>query len=122
DGANVELREEVGHENFFLFGLTAAEIVQLRAAGYRPADYYRLNPELSEAIDLVRSGFFSRGDTQVFQPLIDCLLQTDPYFVLADFQSYLESHGHVGRVYADREQWPRMSIMNAARSGEFSSD
>jgi starch phosphorylase len=122
DGANIELREEVGAENFFLFGLTAPEVAALTARGYHPRDYYRQNPELREAVDLIRSGFFSRGDAEVFRPLVDCLLDVDPFLVLADYQSYVDCQRDVDAAYADPERWTRMSILNAARAGKFSSD
>ena len=122
DGANIEIREEVGAENFFLFGLNAPEVYALKTQGYRPMDYYDANPELREAIDLIRSGFFSRGDTELFRPLIDGLLYQDPYLVLADFQSYVECQATVAEAYGDAEHWTRMSILNTARSGRFSSD
>jgi glycogen phosphorylase len=122
DGANIEIREEVGAENFFLFGLSAAEVYALQTRGYRPMDYYEANPGLREVIDLIRSGFFSRGDTELFRPLIDGLLKHDPYLVLADFQSYIECQAKVSEAYRDGEHWTRMSILNTARSGKFSSD
>ena len=122
DGANIEIREEVGPENFFLFGLTTPEVAQLWAGGYRPASVYEADAELREVIDLIRAGFFSRGDTELFRPLVDNLLLHDPYLVLADFRSYLECQQQVSRAYAERERWSRMSILNTARSGKFSSD
>ncbi len=122
DGANVEIMEEVGAENFFLFGLTTPEVYDLRAQGYRPGDYYHGNPELREVIDLVRNGFFARGDTELFRPLIDGLLHRDPYLVLADFQSYADCQRQVSQVYGDTRHWARLSILNAARTGKFSSD
>src|SRR5277367_403544 len=122
DGANIEIREEVGAENFFLFGLNAPEVHARQARGYRPMDYYHANQGLREVIDLIRSGFFSRGDTELFRPLIDGLLKHDPYLVLADFQSYIECQAKVSEAYRDGEHWTRMSILNTARSGKFSSD
>ncbi|MBS1173314.1 MAG: malP 2 [Proteobacteria bacterium] len=122
DGANIEIRDEVGAENFFLFGLTAAEVCAVKAHGYRPEDHVRTNPELREVIDLVRAGFFSRGDTALFRPLVDGLLHHDPYLVLADYQSYVDCQSEVSRAYVAPEHWTRMSILNAARSGKFSSD
>ena len=122
DGANVELREEVGADNFFLFGLTAAEVEELRRSGYSPRDWYRRNAELATVVDLLRSGFFSRGDPELFEPLLRGLIDHDPYFVFADFEAYLECQGCVGDVYRDRERWTRMSILNTARTGKFSSD
>ena len=122
DGANIEMREEVGAENFFLFGLSAQEVYALKARGYRPMDYYAGNPRLREVIDLIRSGFFSRGDTELFRPLIDSLMHYDPYMLFADFESYLECQAKVSAAYRDTERWTRMSILNTARSGKFSSD
>ena len=122
DGANIEIREEVGAENFFLFGLSAEEVYALKARGYRPMDYYNGNQGLRDVIDLIRSGFFSRGDTELFRPLIDGLLHEDPYLLLADFQSYIECQDKVAAAYRDTELWTRMSILNTARSGKFSSD
>ena len=122
DGANIEIREEVGAENFFLFGLNAEEVYSVKARGYRPMDYYNANQGLRDVIDLIRSGFFSRGDTELFRPLIDGLLHQDPYLLLADFQSYVECQEKVADAYRDEERWTRMSILNTARSGKFSSD
>jgi starch phosphorylase len=122
DGANIEIRDEVGEENFFTFGLTTPEVAALHAGGYRPADYVDSHPELREVIALLRSGFFSRGDTQLFQPFVDALVNYDPYLVLADYASYADCQERVGRAYGDAEAWSRMSILNAARSGKFSSD
>ncbi len=122
DGANIEIRQEVGAENFFLFGLSAEEVYAIKARGYQPLDYYNANQGLRDVIDLIRSGFFSRGDTELFRPLIDGLLYQDPYLLLADFQSYLECQERVATAYHDAERWTRMSILNTARSGKFSSD
>jgi glycogen phosphorylase len=122
DGANVEIREEVGAENFFLFGMTAEEVYAKRAAGYNPRDDYNSNPNLKLAIDRISSGFFSHGDTDVFRPLIDLLLNQDPFFVLADYAAYIDCQDQVGLAYKDEERWTRMSILNAARMGKFSSD
>ncbi len=120
DGANVEIREEVGAENFFLFGLTTEEVAELKCRRYRPQDYLR--GELAEAVDLIRSGFFSRGDPELFRPLIDGLIYHDPYLAFADFEAYAECQAKVSAAYRDVEHWTRMSILNAARSGKFSSD
>jgi glycogen phosphorylase len=122
DGANIEIREEVGAENFFLFGLTAPQVAALKSQGYRPMDYYQANQGLRDVIDLIRNGFFSRGDTELFRPLIDGLLFQDPYLLLADFQSYVDCQAKVSEAYRDTERWTRMSILNTARSGKFSSD
>jgi starch phosphorylase len=122
DGANIEIREAVGAENFFLFGLTAEEVLAKKAAGYNPWDYYNSNPELKLAIDRISSGFFSHGDTNLFKPLLDSLLYRDDYLLLADYQSYVECQDRVSQAYQDRDHWTRMSILNVARMGKFSSD
>ena len=122
DGANIELREEIGAENFFLFGLSVEEVLALKSRGYRPMDYYTANQQLREVIDLLRSGFFTRGDTAVLQPLMDNLMQYDPYMLFADFAAYLECQEKVSAAYRDAEHWTRMAILNTARSGKFSSD
>ncbi|MGF1541746.1 MAG: glycogen/starch/alpha-glucan phosphorylase [Pleurocapsa sp.] len=122
DGANVEIREEVGAENFFLFGLKTPEVQALKAQGYNPWDYYHANAELKAAIDLIASGFFSFGDSNLFKPLVDNLVYDDPYLLLADYQSYIECQARVGKAYKDPDNWTRMSILNVARMGKFSSD
>jgi glycogen phosphorylase len=122
DGANVEIQEEVGPENFFLFGLTAEEVYEKRAKGYNPQDYYHSQPELKLALDRISSGFFSHGNTEVFKSLVDLLLYQDPYFVLADYASYIDCQDKVSLAYRDQDRWTRMSILNAARMGKFSSD
>ncbi len=122
DGANIEIRDEVGAENFFMFGLTTTEIAALKAQGYEPSAFYRGHDELREVIDLLRAGFFSRGDQSLFRPLIDDLLDTDPYMVMADYAGYAHCQERVGHAYGDRDAWTRMSILNTARSGKFSSD
>ena len=122
DGANIEICDEVGAENFFMFGLSVPEVQACRQAGYCPVQYYESNPELRDVIDLVRDGFFSRGDTQLFRPLIEGLLRWDPYLVLADYQAYSDCQHRVCSAYADPDRWARMSILNVARSGRFSSD
>jgi glycogen phosphorylase len=122
DGANVEIRQEVGEENFFLFGLTAEEVRSLVRDGYHPREYVAKNPELGEVINMIESGVFSRGDRQTFKPLLDSLLNQDPFLVLADYQSYVNCQGEVSMAYRDERKWTRMSILNIARSGKFSSD
>jgi starch phosphorylase len=122
DGANIEIREAVGAENFFLFGLTAGEIDRLKADGYRPREIYESNPDLHEAIDLIASGFFSRGDREMFRPLVESLLTRDDYMLLADYQAYVDCQQQVADAYVDRQEWTRKSILNAARVGRFSSD
>jgi glycogen phosphorylase len=122
DGANVEIREEVGAENFFLFGLTTEQVYALKAQRYRPFDYYNKNPELKAAIDLISSGFFSHGNPDLFKPLVDNLLYRDEYLLFADYQSYIDAQEQVSQAYRDRDNWTRMSILNVARMGKFSSD
>src|SRR6185295_8855362 len=122
DGANVEIRDAVGHENFFLFGLTAGEVNDAKAHGYRPRDVYESNPELREAIDLVADGAFSDGDGERFRPLVDSLLDRDDYMLLADFQAYVDCQDRVSAAFGDRRRWTEMSILNGARAGRFSSD
>ena len=122
DGANIEICNETGPENGFMFGLTAPEVHALRTQGYRPMAYYESNPELRAVIDLIRDGFFSRGDVLRFRPLIDSLLNWDTYLLFADFQPYLDAQAQVSNAYADTRRWAHMSILNVARSGFFSSD
>jgi starch phosphorylase len=122
DGANVEIRDAVGHENFFLFGLTAGEVAARRAAGYRPRDVYDSNAELRGAFDTIDSGVFAGGDRYLFRPLVESLLNHDEYMLLADYQSYVECQQRVSEAYRDRDNWTRMSILNTARVGRFSSD
>jgi len=122
DGANVEMREEVGPENFFLFGLTVQEVEELKAKRYRPADYIDDDDELRAVLDLIGSGTFSHGDTEVFRPLVDNLRYDDPFLVLADFASYVNCQERVSAAWQDRDTWTKMSILNTARSGKFSSD
>ena len=122
DGANIEIRDEVGPENFFLFGLTAEEVREKRAAGYHPWDYYHSDPHLREAVDLINSGHFSHGDTNLFKPLVDSLIKYDPYMLFADYQSYVDCQEQVSLAYKNRDNWTRMSILNTVRMGKFSSD
>jgi len=122
DGANVEIREAVGEDNFFLFGLSADAVMHTRAEGYRPWDLYHHNPELKEAIDLINSGLFSHGDPDLFRPLTESLLYHDPFLVLADYPAYVERQEQVEQTFRDRDRWGRMSILNVARIGHFSAD
>jgi len=120
DGANVEIREEAGADNFFLFGLSTEEVEAMKRNGYHPKNWY--HGELKAVLDLIRDGSFSRGDRHLFQPLVDNLLHHDPYMLMADFQSYMDCQDRVGEAYRDKEAWARMAILNVARSGKFSSD
>lgn len=122
DGANVEIREQVGEENFFLFGKTTSEIAELRSGGYRPWELIGSMPELAEVLRLVEQGHFSNGDGELFRPLLQNLTGRDPFFVLADFDDYLRAQQSVGEAWADRSRWNRMALLNTARSGFFSSD
>ena len=122
DGANVEIREQVGAENFFLFGKTAEEISTLQQEGYHPWELISSMPELGDVLRLIEQGHFSNGDGDLFRPLLQNLTGRDPFFVLADFNDYLRAQGEVDRAWADRGRWNRMSLLNSARSGFFSSD
>ena len=122
DGANVEIRDAVGHENFFLFGLTADQVQARLAEGYHPRAIYESNPFLREVIDGLASGQFSHGDRNLFRPLLDQLLSHDPYLLFADYQSYIDCQDQVGKTYQDMDKWNKMSVLNAARMGKFSSD
>jgi starch phosphorylase len=122
DGANVEIHQMVGAENFFIFGLTAGEVRDLKARGYHPRSYYETNPILKSVIDAISRGVFSRGEVELFKPVIDDLLTRDEYLLFADFQAYLESQQRVSEAFQDREDWLRKSILNVSRVGYFSSD
>jgi len=122
DGANAEIYEEIVAENFFLFGLTADEVGNTKSKGYDPMVYYNGNPELKEAIDLIRSGFFSQKDPDLFKPLTDSLLRRDEYMLLSDYQSYVESQDRISIAFKNRKKWAGMSIRTVARMGKFSSD
>ncbi len=122
DGANIEIREEAGEENFFLFGLTAQEVAQRKNEGYYAMDYYEGNEELKGVINNIKDGYFSHGDTELFRPIVDSLLYDDPYMLLADYYSYVECQKQVAITYRDQKKWTKMSILNSARMGKFSSD
>jgi len=122
DGANIEIREEVGEDNFFLFGLTAQQVAELQRNGYRPRDYYERNAELKAVLDLIHSGFFEPEHPEIFRPLVQSLLDQDTYMLLADFQSYVDCQERVAKAYLDQDAWTRMAILNIASMGKFSSD
>lgn len=122
DGANIEIRDAVGHENFFLFGLSADEVIQRKADGYQPRRIFETNQELREAIDLIDSGYFSSRDRGLFRPITESLLNHDEYMLFADYQPYVDCQLRVGKAYQDQKTWTRMSILNTARVGRFSSD
>ncbi|PSR18675.1 glycogen phosphorylase [filamentous cyanobacterium CCP3] len=122
DGANVEIREEVGADNFFLFGLTTEQVAACKAVGHNPWYYYDTNPELKRVLDVIASGLFSPGEPDLFLPILDSLLVDDPYMVMADYAAYVQCQEHVSRTYEDRDRWVRMAIINTARIGKFSAD
>ena len=123
DGANVEIRQEVGQENIFIFGLTAEEVEATRRDGYDPMNYYNTDTDLRRVLDMIATGFFSRDDPDLFRPITDALLhQGDTYRLLADFRPYLDGQDAVTHLYGDQEEWTRRSILNVARMGPFSSD
>jgi len=122
DGANIEIRDAVGHDNFFLFGHTADELSQLRQQGYSPRQYYEQDNELRAAIDLINTGIFAHGDHDLFRPLTDSLLDNDEFMVLADYRPYLDCQSQVEATFLNQQEWTRQSILNVARMGKFSSD
>ncbi|HXO55167.1 MAG TPA: glycogen/starch/alpha-glucan phosphorylase, partial [Mycobacterium sp.] len=122
DGANVEMLEEAGAENFFLFGLNEEEVARVYAEGHRPSMYIDRDPELAEVLDLIAGGHFTDGDTEILRTVVDSLRYHDPFLAIADYRSYVDCQAAVGDAWQDAEAWSRMSILNAARSGKFSSD
>ena len=122
DGANIEIRDAVGKENFFLFGLTADEVTSVKMQGYDPLRTVESNNELHGVIELLTSGVLSKKDPSLFRPLVDSLIYQDEYMLMADFQAYIECQNQVDRVYRDLAKWTKMSILNVARIGRFSSD
>lgn len=123
DGANVEIKEEVGDDNIFIFGLTVEEVDELRQQGYNPWDYYNANSELKKVLDQIRTGFFCPEDPTLFQPIIDALLHKGDYFmVLADYEAYVKKQAEVEELYKDPSEWNRKAILNVANIGKFSSD
>lgn len=123
DGANIEIMEEVGKENIFIFGLDAEAVTRLKASSYDPMAYYNANPELKNVLDQIGGGYFSPGNEGLFRPIVDALLhQGDTYMLLADYESYIACQERVSEAYRDREAWIAMSILNTARMGKFSTD
>ena len=122
DGANIEIREEVGNENFFLFGLQAHEVSEMKSSGYNPYPYYESNHDLKKVLDMIGSGYFSPENRDLFKPMFESLVYRDEYMLLADYQSYIDCQDQVGSIYRDQKKWTEMSILNVARSGKFSSD
>jgi starch phosphorylase len=122
DGANIEIREEVGDENFFMFGLTAEEVETLRLT-YNPAEIIKVDADLNRVMQLLRSGHFNMFEPGIFDPIINAIDNpNDPWMVAADFRSFVEAQQRVAEAYHDRDRWTRMSIINTARSGKFSTD
>jgi len=122
DGANIEIRNAVGAENFFLFGRTVEQIDLIRAQGYQPLAHYHINQRLKGVLDMIAEGHFSQGDSELFRPLVNGLIHHDPYMLLEDFDDYIDCHRRVDAAFRDPAHWTRMSILNVARSGPFSSD
>ncbi|MFI5303350.1 MAG: glycogen/starch/alpha-glucan phosphorylase [Nitrospiria bacterium] len=123
DGANIEIKEEVGDDCIFIFGMTADQIMKLRLEGYEPTAYYHSNPELKQVLDMIGSGFFSPGSSDRFRPIMDSLLNKgDRYFLLADYESYVACQERVDSIYQNRIEWIRRSILNTSNMGKFSSD
>jgi starch phosphorylase len=122
DGANIEIRERVGIENFFLFGLNSEEVLQIKQRGYSPLLHYNDDVELRATLDAIALGQFSGGDRELFKPIVDALLDRDEYLLLADFRAYVSCCETAAAVYQDADRWTRMSILNTARCGFFSSD
>jgi starch phosphorylase len=123
DGANIEIHNEVGADNIFIFGLSTGEVADLRASGYRSVDYYHANGELSQVLDMIANGYFSPEEPDRFKPIVDNLLtHGDHYLLLADYASYIRAQKEVELAYQDQEQWVRKAILNVANMGKFSSD
>ncbi len=123
DGANIEIMEEVGNENIFIFGLNADEVMEKKQSGYNPREVYMQNAELKAVLDMVQQGFFSGPQGNLFQPILENLLDHgDPYMILADFQSFCDIQEKIGNAYLDIDTWTRKSIINVSRMGKFSSD
>jgi glycogen phosphorylase len=122
DGANVEIHEEVGADNFFLFGLDAEQVRDLKSHGYRPRNYHEQNVELAKVLNFIASGGLVRGDSELFHPLVENLIADDPFLLLADYQSYVDCQEQVSALWSDPAAWTRKSILNVARMGKFSSD
>jgi len=122
DGANVEIRDCVGADNFFLFGLTEEEVEAYKKSGYNPISYYHSNSELKGVLDAISGGVFSGGDHELFKPLVDSLIYRDEYMLMADYQAYIDCQKRVSEQYQDRNKWLQMSVLNVARIGKFSSD
>jgi len=122
DGANVEIKEEVGDENIFIFGLTTPQVAELKANGYNPRDYYNSNAELKQVLDMIATGYFSVEEPGRYQNIVDNLLNNDQYLLLADYASYIKTQDEVGKLYQNRDAWVRKAVLNVANMAKFSSD
>jgi len=122
DGANVEILEEVGKENIFIFGKNTAEVEALRRAGYNPMEYYHSIASIKKTIDTISSGIFSKNEPHYFQPIVDSLLYGDYYMLFADYEDYIGTQRQVEKEFCDKKLWAKKSVINVARSGKFSSD
>jgi starch phosphorylase len=122
DGANVEMAEEMGRENIFIFGMTVEQVEDLKRRGYNAWDYYNRIPDLKQAIDQIQSGFFSPGNPDEFKDIANVLLNHDRFFLFADYEDYIKTQDMVSETYKDQKKWTEMAIMNIASSGKFSSD
>ena len=123
DGANIEIHKEVGAENIFIFGMNTAEVAQLRATTYNPWQYYDNNPELHQALDMIKNGYFSPDDHERFKPVFNMLTYGgDHYLLLADYAAYIDCQQQVENLYRDKDAWTRKAILNVAHMGKFSSD
>lgn len=122
DGANIEIREEVGEENIFIFGLLAEEVEELKQKGYNPKDYYDRIPELKRVIDMIANNFFNPGEPGIFKDIIDSLMNVDYYCLFADYESYIKTQDEVSKLYTNLDEWTKKSIYNVAGMGKFSSD
>ena len=122
DGANIEIREEVGEENIFIFGLLADEVEKLKSSGYNPKTYYESNAMLRKVIDMIASDYFSKNEPGIFKSIVDSLLGIDYYCLLADYQAYIDAQDNVSKLYLNQEEWTKKAILNVARVGKFSSD
>jgi len=122
DGANVEIREEVGDDNIFIFGLLADEVVKLKSNGYNPREYYEKNAELKQVVDMIATNFFNPKEFGIFDDMIRGLMNVDYYLLFADYQSYIDAQDKVAELYQKKEAWTKKSIFNVARVAKFSSD
>ena len=122
DGANIEIREEVGDENIFIFGLLANEVIKLKQSGYNPREYYEKNYELKKAVDMIASNYFNKSEPGIFNDMIEGLMNVDYYCIFADYESYIKTQEKVSMLYSDIEEWTKKSMLNVARIGKFSSD